>query len=198
MKIHNLFLILLLFLSSSCQNSKNLETANMNALKYMLEDEKKTSILLSFKQKAKDLNMCGGEIDENTYLNMSSVYRLNPGKYLVEILCFLGAYQGNYQYFIYINREKLDILPLELETYEINDSGEITSQKVTAISGIPDYNLGAQTLTILTKYRGLGDCGTLAKYKWQGNEFQLLEYRIKENCDGVYLEPEQYSLIYPL
>lgn len=147
---------------------------------------------------AEELGICEGDIDPSVSQDMSSVYRINEQQYLVEFLCFLGAYQGNYEYLVYDTTPTgVTVKSLSLDIFEPNDFGKFTSTNVSSISGLPDYEPEKQLLTVFTKYRGLADCGSLAKYKWEESEFKLLEYRVKEKCDGTYLEPDQYSQVYP-
>ena len=145
-----------------------------------------------------ELGICEGDIDLSVSKDISSVYKINEQQYLVEFLCFLGAYQGNYEYLLYDTTPTgVKVKSLSLDVFEPNGSGKFTSTNVNSISGLPDYEPEKQLLTVFTKYRGLADCGSLAKYKWEESEFKLLEYRVKEKCDGTYLEPDQYSQVYP-
>ncbi len=145
-----------------------------------------------------ELELCEGDIEPSVSQDISSVYRINEQQYLVEFLCFLGAYQGNYEYLLYDTTPTgVKVKSLSFDVFEPNGSGKFTSTNVSSISGLPDYEPEKQLLTVFTKYRGLADCGSLAKYKWEESEFKLLEYRVKEKCDGTYLEPDQYSQVYP-
>ncbi len=145
-----------------------------------------------------ELGICEGDIDLSVSQDNSSVYKINEQQYLVEFLCFLGAYQGNYEYLLYDTTPTgVKVKSLSLDVFEPNGFGKFTSTNIRLISGLPDYEPEKQLLTVFTKYRGLADCGSLAKYKWEESEFKLLEYRVKEKCDGTYLEPDQYSQVYP-
>lgn len=162
------------------------------------QEDNYPKILQDINNNLTKLNACEGEIDHSTSQEMSSVYPINKKQYIVEFLCFLGAYQGNYEYFLYDQTsEKTKITPLSLAVFESNSSGKLIRNNVNLVGGIPDYEPQQQVLTVLTKYRGLGDCGSLGKYKWEGKKFKLLEYRVKEACDGTYLEPEKYAKVYP-
>lgn len=193
-----ILLLLITFWGFSCRNNPSVPPSEKaSSLEEKSFPKSQEQILSTIQQQGAKLNLCEGAIDENISTKMSSVYPLADNKYLVEFLCFLGAYQGNYQYFIYENTENSQIHLLTLDDYYIDESGEIKPEKVNFITGLPTYNSEEKTLVLLTKYRGLGDCGSLAKYKLQENKLKLLEYRIKKNCDGVYLDPEKYSRIYP-
>jgi hypothetical protein len=199
-KLSAIALLLLINLGCTSENKKTEATdLNNNSNVIAIQDSVNPQKILAYIYKnAKTLGICEGEIDVNTAQESSKVYPVSDGKYLVEVLCFLGAYQGNYEYFLYDRQASGVILkPLEFDIFEIDDSGKITKKQSNSIGGLTEFIPEKQELTILTKYRGLGDCGALAKYQWQQEEFKLLEYRIKNECDGIYIEPEQYSRIYP-
>jgi hypothetical protein len=50
-------------------------------------------------------------------------------------------------------------------------------------------------MTNFTKFRGLGDCGSSALYKLEGDRMVLQEYRAKYECDGKYVQ--DFPVIYP-
>lgn len=194
---YSIFLVFLLLIQS-CSTQRELSLSNQSDQQLVETQKANPKLLQEVNQALTELNACEGQIDVSVSDKNSSIYQINKQKYLVEFLCFLGAYQGNYEYFLYENTiSKPKITPLSLLVFEVDQSGKITKNNTRSIGGIPDYNPEQQTLTIVTKYRGLGDCGSLAKYQWQEKEFKILEYRVKATCDGTYLEPEQYSRIYP-
>jgi hypothetical protein len=142
------------------------------------------------------LTLCDGEIDRAVAEEASAVYPLTGDRYLVQFLCFMGAYQGNYQYYLYKSaKATFSIAPLPLEIIENTATDRKTP--IRSIGGVPEYNPEQQLLTVHTKYRGLGDCGTWAQYRWDQKAFQLLEYRVKETCDGQYVDPDRYFRVYP-
>ena len=197
-----LAIFLLLLINGGCSSGKGEPSSNdlnnVNQIIAIKDGVAPEKILKYIYKNANTLGVCEGEIDTNAAQEFSKIYSVGQGRYLVEVLCFLGAYQGNYEYFLYDRKGSEVILkPLGFDIFEVDDSGKITKKQSHSISGLTEFIPEKQELTVLTKYRGLGDCGALAKYQWQQEEFKLLEYRIKEKCDGIYLEPEQYSRIYP-
>lgn len=143
--------------------------------------------------------LCEGEIDPDISQEFSSVFPLEQNKYLLEIICFRGAYQNNYQYLLYSQDQGKDFIKtLLLETWEIDQDGR-TAKKLNSVqAGLAEYQSQEKVLTIVTKYRGLGDCGALGKYQLVNDQLKLVEYRVKAACDGHYLEPEQYTKVYPM
>lgn len=192
----NIALILsLIFTVTACQSQQNL---NSNPNSVEVSEELRQKILTDIYEQKNNFQLCQGDIDQSISRDSSSVYRLKENQYLVEILCFLGAYQGNYQYFFYqLNDANSPINPLSFQEFRQNKSNDFRVKSSVNIGGIPDYHQENKILTIYTKGRGLADCGSFAKYQWQDAQFELLEYRVKEQCDGNYLEPENYPQIYP-
>jgi hypothetical protein len=172
--------ITLLFLLGSCSPQQQLDSSE--------------KILNYVYSQIKSRGLCNDEFDYEVSKNISKVYEISSQQYLVELLCFSGAYQGNYEYFLY---DKNGLNLLNFDIFEVGNLGKIVKTSVNNIGGLPEYNNGEKELILFTKYRGLGDCGAWAKYKFDRREFKLLEYRIKANCDGNFVEPEQYSQVYP-
>jgi hypothetical protein len=180
---------------NGCQTKKqdNLREDNLS-----LSSEIQEQILENIYNKQKDLQLCDGEIDKSFSKKSSSVYPLNKEEYLVEIMCFLAAYQGNYQYFLYkINAGNVTIQPLYFQEFIRDNNQKINLKNIRSLGGSPSYDPQTQVLTIYTKGRGLADCGSFSQYQWEQSRFELKEYRLKSECDGNYLEPENYPQVYP-
>lgn len=62
----------------------------------------------------------------------------------------------------------------------------------------PTVDIKTRTVTAVTLSRGIGDCGTLEKFRvTAAGEFALVEVREKLKCDGAATQPEQFPLVYP-
>nr|OEJ78877.1 hypothetical protein A5482_12375 [Cyanobacterium sp. IPPAS B-1200] len=143
-----------------------------------------------------DLGVCNSEnhliSDENT-----NIYELNTTEYLVEIFCFVGAYQGSYQYLFYdANQAEHLISTLSFTVFE-ERGGSLQIGETSLLTGALEFDPETEQLMVDRKARGLGDCGSYATYQWQDDNFTLVEYRYKGQCDGVYIPVEEYPLIYP-
>ncbi|WP_201324518.1 DUF1176 domain-containing protein [Pseudanabaena sp. lw0831] len=127
----------------------------------------------------------------------SKAFQITDKKYLVQIKCFLAAYQGNFEYVLWIDEApKPRVVPLEFDSFQEPKTGE-KPQRVTyrSIAGLPRFNVRSQTMTNFTKFRGVGDCGSSALYKLEGDRMVLQEYRAKYACDGNYVQ--DFPIIYP-
>jgi hypothetical protein len=204
-KVAHITAMITLTLLGCSQNSRDRvvdqspQSPHPSSVSVLAEQNKQRSAVLPYiYQNAEKTNLCEGELDRSASEQFSSVYPLAQNRYLVQILCFMGAYQGNYRYFLYEKQaDSVSVQPLSLERYEPDDAGKITKTLENNVGGSPDYNAGQKTLSMITKYRGLDDCGSLAKYQWDRDRFKVVEYRVKDRCDGKYIEPEKYIQVYP-
>jgi len=127
----------------------------------------------------------------------SKAFQISDKKYLVQIQCFLAAYQGAFEYVLWSDdAPKPSIVILEFDSFAEPKAGEkpkrITSR---SISGMPRFNVQKQTMTNFTKFRGVGDCGSSALYKLESDRMVLQEYRAKYECDGKYVQ--DFPVVYP-
>lgn len=126
-------------------------------------------------------------------------YKLGGETRLAEVACASGAYQGSQQYYLFSESDRSQpVKQLQLPTYEATgaDGKHLVGKEETEITGLPEFNNSAKTLTILDRYRGIGDCGSYATYVFDGDRVLLKEFRAKLDCDGQGAEhPEQWSLM---
>ncbi len=122
------------------------------------------------------------------------VHPLGPARALVEVRCAWGAYQGSYLYYMYDQSSQPPATgPLDFEIRESPDEGSLVPGKATEIEGLPAFDAKTGTLTVLDKFRGPGDCGTLAAYRFDGSRPRLVALRAKAACDGQGAEtPERW------
>jgi hypothetical protein len=174
----------------SCQKESK-ESENLPTI----TSEKKQEIIKTIYSQQKTLNLCNQQQDKELSKDSANIFTLNNQQYLVEILCFLGAYQSNYQYLL-LEQKSSEIQIINFDTFD-NNSENLKLINTNTLIGTAEFDSLTQTLILETKTRGLGDCGSFAQYQWNNNKFELKEYRHKPDCDGVYLPPENYPLIYP-
>ncbi|MEE3719958.1 DUF1176 domain-containing protein [Tumidithrix elongata RA019] len=139
--------------------------------------------------------ICDSNFNESDANRHSNIYNLGQDKYLVMVQCFLAAYQGSYALVLY-NADTKEIRLLSLDDFKQEDS-RILKTTTTQFAGLPKFNASTGILSNYAKSRGVGDCGTFAKYKFENEQFVLQEYRAKFSCDGRAIDPAQYPLIYP-
>ncbi|AMW29895.1 DUF1176 domain-containing protein [Arthrospira platensis] len=154
-------------------------------------------IMQYFYSNSQQLNICPGGSSFPFQVG-SFAYPLGTQGYLVQLLCFQAAYQNNYNFFV--DRETnqgVNVGRVKLPKFEINSSGQRVETQMDEVVGLVDYEPVQGVLTVFTKYRGIGDCGSFAKYQWDQVDFKAIEYREKSDCDGNFVDPENYPQIYP-
>ncbi len=127
----------------------------------------------------------------------SKAFQISDKKYLVQIQCFLAAYQGAFEYVLWIDdAPKPRVIPLDFDSFQEGKNGEKPKRTTDrSIAGAPRFNVRSQTLTNFTKFRGVGDCASSAVYKLDGDRMVLQEFRAKFECDGKYVQ--DMPVIYP-
>jgi len=124
-------------------------------------------------------------------------YQLADKQYLVQIICTGGAYQGYQVYYFYDETKQQPTAKLlNFESRESQDEKSLTEIQTTELWGQPEFDDNAKELRILNKFRGIGDCGILATYRFVNGEPQLKEMRAKLVCDGKGAEnPENWKKV---
>jgi len=124
-------------------------------------------------------------------------YRLAEKRYLVEVVCTGGAYQGYQVYFFYDEAKRPPTAkPLTFESFESQDEKSLTKIQTSELWGLPTFDENTKELTVLNKFRGMGDCGILASYEFRDGQPKLKELRAKLVCDGEGADaPEKWERI---
>ena len=126
-------------------------------------------------------------------------YELTAGQYLVEVVCTTGAYQG-YQFYSHLDETKSPPASrlLSFPTFESEDDGKPKKRtEIQELWGLATFDAKTKTLQIHNRYRGPGDCGSLATYEFPEGTPRLKEFREKSKCDGNYVEPDKWPRIFP-
>lgn len=110
-------------------------------------------------------------------------WKLSGGRRLVEVLCFRGAYQGVSMLYL-VDSARKATGPLALRTYRDPGSGQPKVTNETRILGSLAFTPKTGILTVLDKFRGVGDCGIYSTFELTGNRFVTTEVRAKTACDG--------------
>jgi hypothetical protein len=124
-------------------------------------------------------------------------YELEEKKYLVEVLCASGAYQGS-QVYAFLDETKSPPAGklLTFQTYESQEHDKLDKIETQELTGLPTFDAKTKRLTVLNKFRGPGDCGSLATFGFADGAAELKEFRAKTKCDGKGAgNPEQWKKI---
>lgn len=148
--------------------------------------------LLSNRQR---FQVCADSFDLAAAQRASVAYPVDRQTYFVVVQCFLAAYQGNYEFFLYSpNAKSNPVRRLTLTEFTETQPGQVTKVESSSIGGLPTFDPKQRLLTIQTKYRGIGDCGSTARYRLDQQSLKLVDFKAKFACDGK-LAP--YTQIFP-
>lgn len=163
-----------------------------------ISDTERGEVLEYFSNNRAALNLCEPTLDPQYSQQSSEVYPVGEGKYLVKLSCFLAAYQEGFEFWLYEKTAGgVDVQPLTLTRFNAANGGKPNPDEIRTLGGTTSYDTANKAVTIFTKFRGVGDCGSLARYKFENNSLDLVSYKAKYDCDGNYVDPEQYPQIYP-
>jgi hypothetical protein len=110
-------------------------------------------------------------------------YRLGATRYLAEVTCDLTAYHYSHRYYSYDEaRGRRGARPLTMEV--ITDFGKYRSRyDADEVLGDSTFDRRRKELSIFTKTRGIGDCGSLLKYRFLRGRSKLVEARMQACYD---------------
>ncbi len=114
---------------------------------------------------------------------------LNDYTQVYGILCETSAYNWPYAVYLVRDGEFDDAQRVYFADYT-NDGGWVGIDLLYNAT----YDDKTKQLQGFSKARGLGDCGSLTRLKWQEEQFALMEFRYKEECDMDVAKP--FPLIY--
>lgn len=103
--------------------------------------------------------------------------RLGPDLQLWGAICSSGAYNFSYKFFTADNagRKVAELIFPYADGYG-EETGYVTN---------PDFDPSTLTLSAFEKGRGLGDCGSMIRWAWNGQAFVLVEQSVMSDCRGV-------------
>lgn len=141
-------------------------------------------------------DLCDGFYQPEMATAESQVYRMGD-RALVELQCATAAYQSVYA-FVAVQPDGT-LQPLALDLFYPNESGQFERTSEATVGGLTSFDPETSLLTVFSKARGLGDCGSLAEYRWTGSELELTTFRYQACSDspGALVDPADYPQVYP-
>lgn len=141
-------------------------------------------------------NLCDGFYQPEVAATESLVYRMGD-RALVELQCAKAAYQSVYA-FVAVQPDGT-LQPLTLDLFYPNESGQFERTSEATVGGLASFDPETSLLTVFSKARGVGDCGSLAEYRWTGDELELATFRYQACSDspGELVDPADYPQVYP-
>ncbi|MEI6430227.1 MAG: DUF1176 domain-containing protein [Pseudanabaena sp. ELA607] len=146
-----------------------------------------------------ELGICDPNGEKSPTKRQTTTYPVGDGKVVVRVLCFTAAYQAAYGLAVYSEPQgKPTATALSFDSFDMEkDPQQPTRTKSKGLVGLLNFDANSKQLTVMTKYRGVGDCGQVATYKWDGDKFTLKQFQAKAACDGKYQKPTDYPQIFP-
>jgi hypothetical protein len=115
-------------------------------------------------------------------------FELSADRYLVQVTCTLGAYQGT-SIFLLLDESRSPLESKLLHFVDYEDSGDpgpnrLQKHTVTELTGTPEFDAEQKQLRLIDKFRGLGDCGFMSTYSFTKEQPELILFQAKLECDG--------------
>ncbi|PZU96961.1 MAG: hypothetical protein DCF32_21085 [Leptolyngbya sp.] len=153
-------------------------------------------ILQTVYDQVESLDLCDGFYQPEVAQAESRVYRLGD-RALVELVCANAAYQSVYAYVAY--QPDGSWQPLAIDGFYPDETGQFVRTSESTVAGLATFDPEQEQLTVFSKARGIGDCGSLANYRWSGDELALetFLYQACSDSPGEFVEPANYPQIYP-
>lgn len=123
-------------------------------------------------------------------------FALSGGWHLVEVQVYAGAYQPVQIYLLYHKEKGLSRL---LQLPLVHQGQHYVQQEVV---GLSEFDGQRQILSVYSKDRGAGGCGSYATWGFKGPEVWLISLR-EQSCaeadqaDKMIVAPQQFPLIWP-
>lgn len=152
-------------------------------------------ILQTVLDQTEEQNFCDGFYQPEVAAE-SQVYRTGD-RALVELQCARAAYQSVYAFVALQPDGTVQSLPLEV--FYPDESGQFERTSETTVGGLASFDPETSVLTVFSKARGLGDCGSLAEYRWTGDALELATFRYQACGDSPEesIDPADFPQVYP-
>lgn len=119
-------------------------------------------------------------------------YKISDKQYLTRVDCYLAAYQKG-MIFMLVTIDGQNISGGQLEKQIYNSETKtvaISTENDGQFLGLDSFDVTTKLLTIYTKARGVGDCGSRTTYAVQSDALVLIkeEYQSCEDADEFHLK----------
>lgn len=137
--------------------------------------EEKAKIFSKAVSAQTEIGLCEGTDNLSENLEDSEVYARDT-EYLVKVLCFQAAYQGNYE-FVYANTADG-----AFDT-TAEDSLEFTRAN-TYLAGYPTFDPATSIISNSYKFIGAGTCFESTQHYWDGYALRLVSSSLVDGIEG--------------
>lgn len=124
-----------------------------------------------------------------------SIDRLGPNLLLVGVTCWRGAYNFSRAYYLVDEGARPNVRPAAFPRPAVlPDDAERGSAEAANVLVNADYSAGTGSLAHFSKGRGIGDCGEIGQWSWDGRAFQPVSLKLMPVCRGI--GPEHWFTLY--
>ncbi|WP_020180739.1 DUF1176 domain-containing protein [Methylopila sp. M107] len=116
---------------------------------------------------------------------------LGNGRTLWAIVCAAGSYNADFALFVEDPSKAADRFDALMFAAFVESIGWTGTDTLANVS----YDPETRELRAFDKGRGAADCGQVGLWEWVGAAFRMIEYRAKEECDGVG-KPESFPIVF--
>ena len=124
-------------------------------------------------------------------------YSLGASERLAVVQCGLYAYQISFVALLFDAAGNAPGRLVTLKDYGRETSGKVTSGESTETAGEPVFDEHGKTLTVLSKSRGVGDCGSLVTYGFESGRAVVREARAQACFDDKrkWIDPAKWPKV---
>ena len=123
------------------------------------------------------------------------IYPEDDKKYIIQVTCTLGAYQG-YQQFYHLSLvgNKTSVKALVFPLYEASKKKTLIKELSAEVVGNLTIDSTYKNLTVHRRYSGYGNCGTLTTYKIIDGKVTATKFRTEPDCESskASRDPERW------
>lgn len=117
---------------------------------------------------------------------------LGGGRYLVQVLCFPGAYQPGK--LVFVQGPGRASAPLRLPGYD--EGATSPEDSIPYVNGLTEFDRATRDLEVLSKSRGMGDCGKLVRFAFPDGVPTIKWQRAQEcGAEPAIMEPHRWPLV---
>ena len=162
---------------------------------YTMNDRSKLYTTLNWSKDCEESFRAGGS-DPQKEAGITQ-YPLGSKQYLLQVTCGSYAYQSSFiYYFLDLNQKKANLI--DFKTVDLDENSKPIVTKTSEVAGEPSFNLGK--LTIFSKARGAGGCGSQIVYGFKEGQSYIIEVRAR-SCDvpmdkaGKFTDPANWPIL---
>lgn len=184
-KIISLLFIFAPLVACAAENSNSKAAVTLEHIRVITSDKSSSTDRQHFRSLLKWSDECESGYEAGESSAGIDIYPENGQKYLIQVTCTLGAYQG-YQQFYNLSLEggKTTVKTLIFPIYEVVGNKKLKKELSADVWGVLNSPPTYKNLTIYRRYSGYGNCGTLTTYKITDGAVRAIKFRSEPDCES--------------